>query len=59
MGRKRQNRRPASDARMAETSRGTVSLPRALLCVEDEGHPDTGADQRAERDTLGFTEGVR
>lgn len=33
LGRKRQNRRPAPDARMAETSRGTASLPRALLCV--------------------------
>ena len=33
LGRKRQNRRPAPDARMAETSRGTASLPWALLCV--------------------------
>ena len=59
MGRKSQNRRRASNARMAETSRGTMSLARALLCVGDEGHPDAGADQCAERDMLGFTEGVR
>lgn len=25
----------------------------------NEGHPDTGADEHAERDTLGFPEGVR